>query len=102
MKIQLFGNVLANNKKEKAEDKKKSGKSSQSSQNENLYKAHENNCIIMPDHKYILNWNIWISILLIYTAIAVPVKVAFVEKESVSTILFDTFIDASFLIDCVL
>jgi hypothetical protein len=56
----------------------------------------------MPDHKYILNWNIWISILLIYTAIAVPVKVAFVEKENVSTILFDTFIDASFLIDCVL
>jgi hypothetical protein len=39
--------------------------------------------------------------LLIYTAIAVPVKVAFVEKESVGTIIFDTFIDTSFLIDCV-
>jgi hypothetical protein len=31
MKIQLFGNVLVYDKKEKAEDKKKSGKSSQSS-----------------------------------------------------------------------
>jgi hypothetical protein len=56
----------------------------------------------MPGDFFLLKWNIWISILLIYTAIAVPVKVAFVEKETVGVIMFDTFIDTSFLTDCCL
>ena len=49
-----------------------------------------------------MKWNVWISILLVYTAMAVPIKVAFIEKESRNTIIFDTFIDTSFLIDCAL
>ena len=67
-----------------------------------LSAKQESSCIILPTSKFIIKWNIWISLLLIYTAVAVPVKVAFVESESIGTIMFDTWIDSSFLIDCII
>ena len=45
---------------------------------------------------------IWISILLLYSAIFVPVKVAFYDDSSNFMIGLDFFIDACFLADIVL
>lgn len=56
-------------------------------------------CIIPPNNKVIMRWNLWVSALLIYTAIAVPIKVSFEEKATIAGIIFDTCIDACFLFD---
>jgi hypothetical protein len=47
-------------------------------------------------------WSLFISVLLIYTALAVPIKVGFAEKDGVEMILFDTFVDLCFLTDLVI
>ena len=60
-------------------------------------------CIILPNNKLMLRWNLWVSILLIYTALAVPIKVSFSEVDSTGAeIAFDTFIDIFFLGDIIL
>jgi len=60
-------------------------------------------CIILPNNKLMLRWNLWVSCLLIYTALAVPIKVSFQESDStVAEIIFDTCIDSFFLVDIVL
>jgi hypothetical protein len=60
----------------------------------------EASCILFP---YNMNkWSLYISILLIYTALAVPIKVGFAEIDGIEMILFDTFVDCSFLADLVL
>jgi hypothetical protein len=59
-------------------------------------------CIIYPHNTCLTRWQLFVSILLIYTAIAVPIKVGFGEQDSVEMILFDTAVDTCFLIDLVL
>ena len=45
---------------------------------------------------------IWIAILLVYSAVWVPVKVAFYDDSSWFSISLDFFIDACFLTDIIL
>ena len=62
-------------------------------------------CIIFPTNKRILGWNLFVSILLIWTAIAVPVKVSFedhTKNQPMPELFFDTFVDFCFLCDIVL
>jgi hypothetical protein len=48
-----------------------------------------------------MRWSLWISVLLIYTALAVPVKVSFTDEgiTPFNEIMFDTGMDLCFLID---
>ena len=59
-------------------------------------------CVILPDNKHKIRWNVWISILLLYTGIVVPIKVAFFDKPSLSGILLDCMIYLCFITDVVL
>ena len=47
-------------------------------------------------------WNAWVSLLLLYTAAMVPIKVSFWDKETLGWIIFDTITDCFFLTDLVL
>ena len=55
--------------------------------------------VILPDSKFKLTWNMVVVVLLIYTAIFVPYKVAFVEEPSKSDKVIDYIIDILFTID---
>ena len=54
----------------------------------------------MPDSKFKMIWNIIIIMLLLYTAIFVPFKIAFiVEADGILTQLFEWLVDILFGID---
>lgn len=57
-------------------------------------------CIIMPNNKLKSAWDMYIVLLLIYTAVLVPFYVCFnVERKDKASFIFDLTIDASFLVD---
>jgi len=89
-KIKMFGTIKEKKQEERLEDQ--------------LLKVKKAKCIIMPQNKHLMRWSIWISVLLIWTALSVPVKVSFNEsdKTPLPEIIFDTCIDCCFLIDIVL
>jgi hypothetical protein len=55
--------------------------------------------LIMPESQFKKIWNMIITVLLIYTAIFVPYKTAFVDGSSLGSIIFDTCIDTLFISD---
>lgn len=79
-------------------------KNATDSNEDELLKIKKAKCIILPTNKHILRWSLWVSLLLIYTALAVPVKVSFADSDVTPTpeILFDTIMDCCFIIDIIL
>jgi len=59
-------------------------------------------CIILPTNKWKLRWNVLVSILLVWTALLVPIKVSFFDESSVLSVVTDCMIDACFITDIVL
>ena len=58
--------------------------------------------IILPNNKWKRSWNLWIGVLLIYTGIFVPLRVAFYDDTSLSLLIFECFVDFCFIVDIVL
>ena len=58
--------------------------------------------MILPNNRCLMQWNLVVSILLLYTAFMVPIKVSFSDKESLGWIISDTIIDCVFLTDLIL
>ena len=56
-------------------------------------------CLIMPEDKFKAVWNMIIVILLMYTAIFVPFRIAFVQTDSSSIVVFEQIVDIIFGID---
>ena len=56
-------------------------------------------CIILPDSKFKMTWNIVVIVLLLYTAVFIPFKIAFIEDDSVEMKVFEYFIDSLFAFD---
>ena len=56
----------------------------------------------MPDDNKKHIWNLFIALLLVYTAIFVPLRVAFFDEVSAAVLVLETIIDIFFLIDIVL
>jgi len=59
-------------------------------------------CLIMPNHRFKSIWTITIIVLLIYTAIFVPYKIAFIEDESLAQLVIDAVVDILFGLDIVI
>ena len=53
----------------------------------------------MPEDKFKAVWNMIIVILLMYTAIFVPFRIAFVQTDSSSIVVFEQIVDIIFGID---
>jgi hypothetical protein len=62
----------------------------------------ETKWIIMPNDVHKRRWNLWIGVLLVYTGIFVPLRVAFYDETTITLLLFECFVDACFLTDIVL
>lgn len=59
-------------------------------------------CVILPDNKHKIRWNLWVALLLIYTGIFVPMRVAYFDEAEIGMIIFECFVDAFFITDLVL
>jgi hypothetical protein len=59
-------------------------------------------CIILPDNKLKNKWDLWVVLLLSYTALIVPVRVCFIDETSAPIFILDLVIDISFFLDIVL
>ena len=55
----------------------------------------------MPDNKWKQRWSVYVGLLLIYTAIFVPLRIAFYEETTREMLIFETFIDMCFITDIV-
>lgn len=60
--------------------------------------------MIAPNSLCKLFWNILILILAVYTAILLPIRLAFMDESNMSKFVyyFDLFMDVAFIIDIVL
>jgi hypothetical protein len=59
-------------------------------------------CIILANAKNKILWDIWITFTLLFITIAVPVRLAFYDRDPLSWILMYGVVDFSFLTDLVL
>ncbi len=56
----------------------------------------------MPDHKVKQNWDIFIAMLLIFTAVYVPLRISFYDEATTAYLIFDTVFDIFFVVDIIL
>ena len=56
----------------------------------------------MPDSTGLMKWRFWIAFLLLFTGIFLPLRIAFIDDAPLSMIIWETIVDACFLIDIVL
>ena len=59
------------------------------------------NCLLLPHDRFKTIWTVIIVFLLIYTAIFVPYKIAFIEQESTFLQVLEAMVDILFGIDIV-
>ena len=57
------------------------------------------NCLLMPDDSFKTFWNIIIIVLLLYTALFVPFKIAFIETNSIGMVAIEYIVDIIFALD---
>ena len=55
-----------------------------------------------PEDEFVDSWNTFITIILIFTSLSAPVKVAFITEETVSWIIVNFVVDFSFFIDIII
>jgi len=55
--------------------------------------------IILPDNKLKKRWNLWIGVLLVYTGIFVPLRVAFYDETTLFMLAFECLVDFFFITD---
>jgi phosphoglycerol transferase MdoB-like AlkP superfamily enzyme len=67
----------------------------------NIKDLKSKSCILMPSDKFKTIWTVVIVILLVYTAIFVPFKIAFIEQDSTFTTILDTTVDVLFGVDII-
>ena len=53
----------------------------------------------MPDSSFKTFWNIIIIVLLLYTALFVPFKIAFIETNSITMVVIEYVVDIIFALD---
>ena len=69
-------------------------------QQEQLIK--QKSCMIFPNNKYKQWWDLFIVLLLIYTALLVPFNVCFFDVSSTFQLMWDILVDLLFVIDIIL
>lgn len=67
----------------------------------NIKNLEKKRCLLLPSNKFKTSWTIIIVILLVYTAIFVPYKIAFILEDSQATIVIDAIVDILFGIDII-
>lgn len=58
--------------------------------------------IIMPDDPFKTKWEIIISLILIFTAVTTPYRIAFVDTDSLGWVVVNYIIDSCFFIDIIM
>jgi hypothetical protein len=102
--------VNVKSKREPAYKKSASLKRSQSIKLERTKRVDRKKGIIYPEDKYISYWDLWITIVLLFTCIILPIRIAFVkpleEVHDMGTIhiwlVINTTLDLFFFIDMII
>lgn len=63
---------------------------------------HFDKFIILPDDKFKERWEITITVLLLFTAIVTPYRIAFVQNDDITWTVIDNMTDATFCVDMIL
>lgn len=56
-------------------------------------------CVLKPTSKFKAFWSLIIVVLLVYTAIFVPFKIAFIEEDPFALVIIEASVDTLFGID---
>ena len=66
-----------------------------------MYKIRDR-LIILPDDNFKIRWEIYITLLLLFTALYTPYRLAFINNDTPLSTAVDIFTDVSFTFDVVL
>ena len=58
-------------------------------------------CMLYPEDKFLDNWNIFITFILLFTSIFTPLRIAFVEEDGLDWIMINALIDILFFLDII-
>lgn len=58
--------------------------------------------MIYPEAPWIDNWNLFISLILLFTAIVTPMRIAFVEKDDLDWKIINGMVDLMFFVDIII
>ena len=67
-----------------------------------IQETSKKKCMIYPNNEIKSNWDTLITVVLIFTCMVTPYRIAFVEQDSNLWVFINFFIDGLFLIDMVL
>jgi hypothetical protein len=67
-----------------------------------IYPEVRNKIILLPDDPFKTRWEILVSLILIFTAITTPYRIAFVENDDVGWTVINYMIDGIFFIDIIM
>jgi hypothetical protein len=52
-----------------------------------------------PEHPLLEKWNLFITLVLIFTSLVAPARVAFINQDSQTWVVINYIVDFSFLVD---
>jgi hypothetical protein len=58
--------------------------------------------IILPDDSFKKKWDLFITFILLFTAVVTPYRLAFYDIDDIAWVVIDTVLDAGFALDIVL
>ena len=64
-----------------------------------IYPKSVTRFLILPDDPFKIRWEMFISVILIFTAVVTPYRIAFTESDELEWQIINYFIDATFVID---
>lgn len=58
--------------------------------------------MLYPEDKFLDNWNIFITFILLFTSIVTPLRIAFIESDDLYWIIINAIVDILFFIDIII
>lgn len=59
-------------------------------------------CLIYPENKHKEAWDLFMTVILLFTCISTPYNIAFIKKEDTPTVIIGAVIDFLFFIDIII
>lgn len=66
-----------------------------------IYPDVNKSCLLLPDDPFKTKWEIYISLILVFTAISTPYRIAFVDSDNLTWTVINYIVDASFFFDII-
>ena len=91
----------SDNNKDKPKKKKCKSKDKLHYHPHKNHKKKRKRCVIYPDNQIKDGWDMWVTVILIFSCLIIPYRIAFIQEEEIAWRIAMWVIDSFFLIDII-